>query len=208
MKPMSRIAFPLMAAGLLVPAILWAAPGPLRIGDKPESFTLSAPDGKQHSLQTKGMPNSGPKATVVFFISGRCPISNRYNARMIGFAQEYQPKGVRFIAINSNDPEPMEDVDEHAKRIGFPFPVVKDLKNVVADKWGARVTPETFVLDQQGTLQYHGRIDDQLAERKVTSRDLKNALDAVLAGKKPEMPETKASGCDIKRVTDVPKGTD
>jgi peroxiredoxin len=195
MRSFFRIAFPLIMAGLVVPVALQAAPGSLKIGDKPENFTLSAPDGKQHSLHLK----EAPKATAVIFISARCPISNRYNGRMIGFAKEYDAKGVRFIAINPNDPESMEDVDEHAKRYGFPFPVVKDPKNVVADQWGAQVTPEVFLLDQQGVLQYHGRIDDQLAEVKVTSPDLKNALDAVLAGKKPEKPETKATGCSIKR---------
>jgi len=188
-----RLALPLVMAGLVVPVALQAAPSSLKIGDKPENFTLSAPDGKQHSLFLK----EAPKATTVLFISARCPISNRYNGRMIEFAQQYGQKGVRFIALNANDPETMEDIDEHAKRIGYPFPVLRDVKNVVADKWGAQVTPEAFVLDQQGVLQYHGRIDDQLAERKVTSPDLKNALDAVLAGKKPE---TKATGCDIKRI--------
>jgi len=195
MRSFSRIAFPLVMAGLVVSAAVQAAPGSLKVGEKPESFTLSAPDGKPHSLHLK----EAPKATAVFFTSARCPISTRYDGRMIGLAQEYHQKGVRFIAINSNDPESMEDVNEHAKRTGYPFPVVKDPKHVVADKWGAQVTPEVFLLDQKGVLQYHGRIDDQLAERKVTSPDLKNALEAVLAGKKPEKPETKATGCDIKR---------
>jgi peroxiredoxin len=196
MRSFFRLAFPLLMAGLVVPVALQAAPGALKIGDKPENFTLTAPDGKQHSLYLK----EAPKATAVLFISAQCPISNRYNGRMIEFAKEYGQKGVRFLAINSNDPETLEVVDEHAKRIGFPFPVVKDPNNVVADKWGAQITPEAFVLDQQGVLQYHGRIDDQLAEVKVKSPDLKNALEAVLAGKKPENPETKAHGCDIKRI--------
>jgi len=196
MSSFFRLALPLVMAGLVVPVALQAAPGSLKIGDKPENFTLSAPDGKQHSLFLK----EAPKATTVLFISARCPISNRYNGRMIEFAQQYGQKGVRFLALNANDPETMEDIDEHAKRIGYRFPVLRDVKNVVADKWGAQVTPEAFVLDQQGVLQYHGRIDDQLAERKVTSPDLKNALEAVLAGKKPEKPETKATGCDIKRI--------
>jgi peroxiredoxin len=196
MRSIPHMALPLIAAALVVPAALRAAPGSLKVGEKPENFELTATDGKRHSLHLK----EAPKATAVFFVSARCPISIRYDGRMIGFAKEYQEKGIRFIGINSNDPEPMEVVDEHAKRVGYPFPVVKDPNNVIADKWGAQVTPEVFLLDQKGVLQYHGRIDDQLAERKVTSPDLKNALEAVLAGKKPEKPETKASGCDIKRV--------
>ena len=195
MRLFSCIALSLVVAGLVMPAALRAAPGSLKIGDKPEDFTLTAPDGKQHSLYVK----EAPKATAIFFLSTRCPISNRYNARMVGFAQEYGPKGVRFLGVNSNEPESMEDIDEHAKRYSITFPVVRDANNVLADKWGAQITPEVFLFDQKGLLQYHGRIDDQLAEVKVKSPDLKNALDAMLAGKKVETTETKPHGCDIKR---------
>lgn len=196
MRSRSRIASLLVFAALVAPIALQAAPAPLKVGEKPENFTLTAPGGKQYSLHVAEMP----KATAVLFISARCPISNRYNKRMIGLADEYVRKGVRFLAINSNDPETMEEIDTHTKKRGYPFPVVKDPNNLVADRWGAQVTPEAFVLDPQGVLQYHGRIDDQWDERLVKSQDLKNALDAVLAGKKPEKPETQATGCDIKRI--------
>jgi peroxiredoxin len=185
----------LFLAGLVLPTLLRADPGILKIGEKPEDFALTATDGKQVTLHQK----EAPKATAVFFLATLCPISNRYNERMTRFAAEYGPKGVRFIGINSNDPEPMEEVAEHAKKHGFPFPVVKDLKNVIADNWGATITPEVYVFDQKGTLQYHGRIDDHMAERKAMSPDLKNALEALLAGRKPEKAETKPHGCSIKR---------
>ena len=195
MKSTLRIALPLLLAGLVLPAILQADPGMLKIGDKPEDFTLTATDGKQVSFHQK----EAPKATAVFFLATLCPISNRYNARMTRYATEYGPKGVRFLGVNSNDPEPMEEVAEHAKKNGFPFPVVKDPKNALADKWGAQVTPEVYLFDQKGVLQYHGRIDDHTAEAKITTFDLKKALDAVLDGKKPEVTETKLYGCKIKR---------
>lgn len=195
MRSLFRIAFPLVMAGLVLPVALQAAPGSLKVGERPANFTLSAPDGKMHSLHLA----EAPKATAILFIAARCPISNRYNKRMIALADEYGRKGVRFLAVNSNEPETMEEIDEHAKKYAFPFPVVRDPKNVIADQWGAQVTPEAFVLDPQGVVQYHGSIDDQMDERRVKSLDLKNALEAVLAGKKPEKPETKAFGCEIKR---------
>lgn len=86
----------------------------------------------------------------------------------------------------------------------FGFPVYKDLNNVVADRFGAQATPETFVIDSAGVIRYHGSIDDSRNEARVKFRGLRGALDAVLAGKQPEVPETRAFGCSIKR---VPKTT-
>lgn len=196
MKPLFRSALPLVLAIEVLPAALRAAPQPLRPGAKPENFTLTAPDGKQHSLRLK----EWPKATLVLFIGVECPISNAYDGRLVRLADEYRSKGVRFLAINSNKQERMAEVGDHAKKSGFPFPVLKDPRNVVADRWGALVTPEAFVLDRRGVLQYHGRIDDSQGTATVKSPDLKNALDAVLAGKKPAKPETKVFGCIISRI--------
>jgi peroxiredoxin len=134
------------------------------------------------------------------FIATQCPVSNAYNERMEALAREYTPKGVRFIAVNSNKQESAAEVASHAAAHGFDFPVVKDPNNVIADKWGAMVTPETYVLDADGMLRYHGRIDDSQNPANVKSQDLKAALDAVLDGRAPERWETKAFGCTIKRV--------
>jgi peroxiredoxin len=195
MKTLYRTLIAGAALSLTLTAMLTAAPQTMRPGDKPESFTLRDPAGKEHSL------SSQPKATatVVMFIATQCPISNAYNARMAALAREYAPKGVRFLGINSNKQEAAAEVATHAEKNGFRFPVLKDPNNVVADQWGAQVTPEVFVLDSTGTLVYHGRIDDNQNPSAVTSHDLKDALDAVLAGRAPEKAQTKAFGCTIKR---------
>lgn len=184
------------AATLALTTALVAAPQPMKIGARPENFTLRDPAGKAHSL----FGDQKAKATVVLFIATQCPISLDYDERMAALAREYTPKGVRFIGVNSNKQEPAAEVAAHAERRRLGFPVVKDPNNVIADQWGALVTPEAFVLDASGKLVYHGRIDDSRNPANVRSQDLKAALDAVLAGRTPEVQETKAFGCTIKRI--------
>lgn len=187
-----------LALGLLalaLPGVVGAAPEPLKIGVRPDNFRLVAPDGKQHALKQDPMP----KATVVLFVATQCPVSLDYDQRMAELALEYESRGVRFIGVNSNKQESLAEVGDHARSKGLPFPVVKDPNNVLADRWGATVTPEAFVLDQAGELQYHGRIDDSRDPSRVTSQDLRKALDAILAGRRPATPNTRAFGCTIKR---------
>ena len=138
--------------------------------------------------------------TVVTFIATQCPVSNSYNQRMIDLYKDYASKNVKFIFINANRSEPASEVRDHARRVGFPFAVYKDPGNVLADRFDAQVTPESFVIDSSGTIRYHGSIDDSMEESHVHVRRLHAALDAVLAGKPVPSAETKAFGCTIKRV--------
>jgi hypothetical protein len=84
--------------------------------------------------------------------------------------------------------------------VGFPFPVCKDPDNLVADRFNAQVTPESYVMDSAGILRYHGSIDDNMNESRVHVQRLRAALDALLGGKLVQATETKAFGCTIKRV--------
>ncbi len=173
----------------------------IAIGKKVPDFRLPnvlANNEKEREVRLSDI--RGKKAIVIIFIATRCPISNDYNQRMVELAKTYTPKGVQFIGINSNHIEPTEEVIEHAKQNGFPFPVLKDEGNRVADLYQAKVTPEVFVLDSNFVLRYHGRIDDSQNPARVTKRDLQAALDALLEGKEPPVTETRAFGCTIKRV--------
>lgn len=192
-KTLALSAVALLLLGSTAPA------EPPKIGAIAPDFTLPAvSDGKPVAL--KELLGKG-KATVVIFIATRCPYSNGYNSRMAAIAKEYSAKGIPLVGINSNRTEPAAEVAEHARKNGLSFPVVKDEGNKVADLYGATKTPEAFVLDPRGTLLYHGRIDETYDEPKnVHSPDLRNALDAVLAGKPVSKTETKAFGCTIKRV--------
>jgi len=138
--------------------------------------------------------------TVVTFIATQCPVSNSYNRRMIDLYRDYTAKNVKFIFVNANRSEPADEVREHAKRVGFPFAVYKDPGNVVADRFDAQATPESYVIDNTGVLRYHGAIDDNMNESQVHTRRLRAALDALLAGQPVPSAETKAFGCTIKRV--------
>lgn len=138
--------------------------------------------------------------TVVMFISVQCPVSNSYNDRMNALYQDYSAKGVKFVVINANRTEPASAVADHAREHNFQFTVYKDPDNVVADRFGATVTPETYVIDANGMMRYHGSIDDSQNPSRIKTQRLRLALDAVLAGNEPPQTETKAFGCSIKKV--------
>lgn len=166
-------------------------------GDTIADFTLADVGGTSHRLSQYG----DSAAVVLMFIATQCPVSNDYNPRMAELANTYQRKGVQFLGINSNKQEPVDEIVEHSLRNGFPFPVLKDHQNVIADQLGATRTPEVYVVLGGGRVAYHGRIDDSQNVERVQSRDLKNALDAILAGRPAPVAETRAFGCTIKRVT-------
>jgi peroxiredoxin len=163
---------------------------------KAENFTLPDYNGVKHALADFNKS----KAVVLMFIATQCPVSNGYNTRMVSLFNDYKDKNVVFIGINSNKEESVEEVKQHAKDHGFEFTVLKDDKNIIADKFGASVTPETFVLNPSLEILYHGRIDDSRREADVTSHDLRNALDEILAGKPVSVSTTKAFGCTIKKI--------
>jgi peroxiredoxin len=167
-----------------------------QVGSTISDFQVKRLDGTPASFSTlKG------NVTVLIFISVQCPVSNAYNERMNALYRDYSAKGVKFIFVNANHTEPAAAVEEHARQHTFAFAVFKDENNVVADKFGATVTPETYVIDANVTLRYHGSIDNSQNESRVTSFRLRAALDAVLAGKDPPQTETKAFGCSIKRAS-------
>lgn len=168
-----------------------------KIGEVVPTFTLKNYDGKEYSLDQIRKEH---KLTVIMFIATQCPISNAYNERMVKLYDAYHSKGVAFIGINSNKQESVEEIASHSKDNKFRFVVLKDVENKVADAYDAQVTPEIYVVNNEGTLLYHGRIDDNRNESRVENRDLAAALDALLAGKEPPRTETKAFGCTIKRV--------
>jgi len=137
--------------------------------------------------------------TVVTFLSTTCPVSNSYNNRIKDLYRDYTGKGVKFVFLNSNQNESAVAIQDHARQAGFGFPVYKDAGNVLADRFGAQYTPESFLLDRSGSIRYRGRIDDAQNPARVQQNLLRLALDAVLADGKVAMPEAKAFGCTIKR---------
>jgi peroxiredoxin len=203
---MKKYALPLFLGAVLIVAIAAIAgsgrnasdlPAPPAVGSMIDDFTLPDADGASHSLASL----KGKNGTVVIFIATKCPVSNAYNDRMQKVFEDYKAKGINVIGINSNSTEPAAEVKSHAAEKGLKFTVLKDDGNKIADRLGATRTPEVYLLDAKGKLAYHGRIDNSQKAEGITSNDLREALDAVVAGKAVTKTDGAAFGCTIKRVS-------
>ena len=170
-------------------------PAPPAIGATIDDFTLPDTDGNAHSLKSL----MGQKGVVLIFIATKCPVSNAYNDRMEQLAQDYKAKGVTVIGINSNFSESATDVKLHAADKHLTSTILKDEGNKVADRLGANRTPEAYALDANNKLVYHGRIDNSQHPEGITSNDLRDALDEMIAGKAVTRTGGAAFGCSIKR---------
>jgi peroxiredoxin len=167
------------------------------IGDKgPAWEALAGTDDKEHSL--KDLEKA--KAVAVIFTCNTCPVAVAYEDRMIKLTNDYKNKGVALVAINVNkdDRNSMEAMKERAEKKGFTFPYLFDPTQKIARDYGAKVTPHVFLLDQERKIAYMGAIDDNMKEDAVKVNGLKDALDAVLDGRKPEVATTKQHGCGIR----------
>lgn len=197
------------AAGLFIAAMLITAaaavagsgstegeiPAPPAIGATIEDFTLPDGEGKEHSLNSL----KGKNGSVLIFVATKCPVSNAYNERMEKLAQDYKARGINVIGINSNVAETAEAVKTHAAANNLTFAILKDAGNKIADKLGASVTPEAYFLDANNKLVYRGRIDNAKDASQVNSSELRDAIEALLAGKPVAKTTASAFGCTIKR---------
>lgn len=183
----------LMMSGFFVAATAQEALAP---GAQVKDFTLKDYTGKEHKLS-----DYNEKAgIVILFVATQCPVSNAYNERMEALHKEYSAKNMVFLGINPNKQESVEEVASHAKENGLTFTILKDHNNVIADQFGATVTPEAFLLNKELKVVYHGRIDDSQRPAQIKKQDLRKALDEFLAGRAIADATTKAFGCSIKRV--------
>ncbi len=178
--------------------VLTEARGGLEIGAAVESFSLPDTDGAEKSLD--GL--KGKKGTLVVWLSAQCPVVKGYKDRINEIAAAYQAKGIAFVGINSNATEDLNWVKSNKAEFGFNFPVLIDKGNVLADKWGATVTPEVYYLDAKNVLRYHGAIDNDRGGKNITEQYLKTAFDSALGGKEIVKTRANAFGCSIKRVAE------
>lgn len=176
-------------------AIFSEIPAPPAIGATIDDFTLPDVDGTDRSLASL----KGKNGTIIIWVSVQCPVSNAYNERMEKLAQDYKAKGINLIGINSNVAEDAGAVKAHAAQNKLSFVILKDPNNKIADRFGARITPEVYFLDADNKLLYHGRIDNSRDPAAVNTSELRDALDLTLAGKQVEKTTATAFGCTIKR---------
>ena len=173
----------------------------VKLGDKaPMTDTkMKNVDGKEMSIA--GV--AGKNGTLVIFTCNHCPFVKAWEKRIVEIGNAYSKKGIGVIAIDANDPavqapDSYEEMQTRAKERGFQFPYVVDATSDVARAFGATRTPEFFLFDKDGKLVYHGALDDNKDAAQASQPYLKDALEAVLAGKPVATAETKAIGCSIK----------
>jgi len=181
---------------LLVVAMMFGVAGTvsaLDIGDKAPNFTAKGIDGKEHSLESVSKDSD---LVVLCFTCNQCPVAVAYEDRLIEFHKKYADKKVTLVALNCNNrTEGLDAMKQRAEEKGFKFVYAFDASGKAAKEYGARVTPELFVV-KEGKVAYHGAYDDSQRNPKKTY--LVSAVDALLAGSAPDVAETKAFGCGIK----------
>jgi peroxiredoxin len=144
-------------------------------------------------------------ALVVMFICNHCPYVKHIQAGMTQVAKDFQARGVKVVAISSNDvanypADSPEKMKEEAARAGYTFPYLFDDSQSVAHAYHAACTPDFFLFDAQRKLVYRGQMDDARRgnELPVTGKDLRAAVDAVLANKPVQTTQIPSLGCNIK----------
>jgi thiol-disulfide isomerase/thioredoxin len=145
------------------------------------------------------------KATVVMFLCNHCPYVIHVNDEVVRLANDYKAKGVSFVAISSNDAvnypqDGPEEMKKHAAAVGYSFPYLYDESQNVARAFDAACTPDFYVFDGDRKLVYRGRLDDSKPKNSnpLTGKDLRAALDAVLAGEAVDEKQYPSGGCNIK----------
>ena len=169
------------------------------LGATAPDFHLPGVDGANHSLADY----ADAEALVLVQSCNHCPYVQAWEDRMSAIQRDYEGRGVRLVAVSSNDAEAyprdsFEEMRTRAARRGFAFDYLYDETQALARALGAQRTPEVFLFDRDRRLRYHGAIDDSRDDRAVTRHYLRDALDAVLEGRDPPEAETPAVGCTVK----------
>ncbi len=172
------------------------------LGSEAPDFTLPDPvNGDDKSLSSL----KSETATVIMFICNHCPYVKHVQTGLVELANDYIPKGVSFIAINSNDVENYPDdspqrMKEVAESFAYPFAYLFDETQEVAKAYDAACTPDFFIYDKGLKLVYRGQMDDSRPGngKPVTGRDLRNALDELIAGNELSPDQVPSIGCNIK----------
>jgi peroxiredoxin len=165
----------------------------MQIGEQAPTFSLPDTDGQEH----------GPDGvTVVVFTCNHCPYALGWHERLLQVARDYDD--VTFLAVNPNDAEryPTDSFDAMKERVqadgGWPHPYLRDESQEVARAYGAKTTPDVFLLDADGRLRYRGAPDSDHRDAGQRASWLREALEAVREGEAPARAETTPVGCSVK----------
>jgi peroxiredoxin len=173
----------------------------LPLGTKAPDFSLTNVDGRTVSLSDF----DGKPALLVIFMCNHCPFVKHLAGALAKFADEYMKKGVAVVGVNSNDvatypADSPEQMVREAEERGYSFPYLYDETQEVAKAYHAACTPDFFLFDRERRLVYRGQFDSSRPDSgiPITGADLRAAVDAVLAGKKPSEKQMPSIGCNIK----------
>lgn len=169
--------------------------------EAPEFTLLNTVTLKMNSLQEL----KGEKGTVILFICNHCPYVIHINEALVKIANNYQTKGINFIAISSNDidhypQDSPKKMKELAENLNYPFPYLYDETQEIAKSYDAACTPDIFLFDKELRIYYHGQFDNSRPGNKisVTGKELTGAMNLLLKNKSFEGTETPSIGCGIK----------
>jgi peroxiredoxin len=176
------------------------SPEDLKIGTIAHHFNLPATDGRAYDLNDF----KDKKVLCIIFMCNHCPYVIAVQQRINNIAKDYSSSSFALVGINSNDPEtyPEDSFDEMKKRAveqGYIFPYLYDETQEIAEKYDAVCTPDIYLYDEKRVLRYRGRIDDNWKdESQVTRKELRMAIDSLLAGKGIDFDIVPSMGCSIK----------
>src|SRR6266481_4425787 len=195
---------------LVVPAFCdEGGPPTLAVGAAAPDFCLPGIDGQNHCLKDY----AGSKVLIIAFTCNHCPTAQLYESRIKRIAEDYSGHSVALVAIQPNSPKSVrldemgytdagdsfEDMKVRAKYRQFNFPYLYDGETQkVSQAYGPAATPHLFIFDAERKLRYQGRVDNNPRETLVTSRDARNAIDAILEGKTVPVAKTPSVGCSTK----------
>ncbi len=169
------------------------------IGTKFSDIRFTSLNGNTHTILS--LTQQGP--AIFIFLSAECPVAQRYAMRLKRMFKEFEDNNVSIVGVYSNENDSVEDVQAYLKKAEYPFPIVKDIDGSLARHLGATMTPQAHLIDTTAVLRFRGPIDDNRYVTRVKHNYLKDALVALLSGKKIKIKETPAFGCTI-HLPDLP----
>lgn len=194
-------------AVLVLVAWLLASHSDAKGGQTVDSLRLSDAAGVIHTCEEW----SNKKAILFFFLAPECPAANGYSPLMARIAAEFESRGVLVYGVHCDLDVTSKLAKQHAQEFGLTFPILLDPDQTIPRQTGVTRTATAVVTDPKGEVLYRGRIDDRypaLGKRRPEARthDLEDALNAVLAGKKPAVSETEVVGCPLPMIRRIPAG--
>jgi len=168
------------------------------VGDKAPTFAgIPAVEGSQDTSLT--LSDIKEDVVVLVFLGNHCPVVQAYEDRIIDFTNDYKGKNVKVVgvSVNDNNQDRLPAIKNYVKEKGSNYVYGYDESQAIGRAYGATNTPQFFVLNKDRKIAYLGAMDDSQNEAKVSKKYLRDAVDALLAGKTPEVEETQPKGCGV-----------